>query len=502
MRFAKIIVANPPSPPGYEANKDSHGGLGQLYAKGSPVMPPLDFPYLASYLAARALPVEVVEAQGLRLTGQQFVRRLAEAAGAEPAALTLVVARTSAPTLDGDLALLSSAKEKATHLAIAVYGPVVQHVRNRLRREASLDYVLDGEPDEAVAELAAGRAEAEILGLSYRRGPGWAETPSRPFHKDLDRLPFPGWELLPYKEYTLPRSSLRRAAPYLPMLTSRGCPFGCQYCPYPIGQGERWRFRSPANVVEEIEHLVRRLGIEHIIFRDPMFSMRQDRVVAICDEIRRRGLSFRWNCETRVDCLNEETLRAMKAAGCEGINFGVESAEVAIQANSGRKPIAQEKFLAMVALCRRLKIRTFAFFLVGLPGDTVETVLETIGFALRLQPDWVQFLAVSPLVGTPLRQWAVERGLVPEDEYAYVNSHEATIGNENLTKEQVAALLRFAKFFERYLLNRGGILKDENRKDFLYRSGRALADIVAGVTARTLFAIRRNHFRRPSLRSA
>src|SRR5262249_517450 len=154
------------------------------------------------------------------------------------------------------------------------------------------------------------------------------------------------------------------------------------------------------------EHLAKDLGIQYIIFRDPMFSLRQDRVIQICEEIQRRGLRIRWKCETRVDCLNEATLGAMAAAGCEGLNFGIESAEGEIQSKFGRKPITQEKIMQTVALCRELGIKTFCFFIVGLPGDTVETILNSIHFAIRLKPTWVQFNAASPLMGTKLREWA------------------------------------------------------------------------------------------------
>jgi radical SAM superfamily enzyme YgiQ (UPF0313 family) len=249
-------------------------------------------------------------------------------------------------------------------------------------------------------------------------------------------------------------------------------------------------------VVDEIEHLVKNLGIEYILFRDPMFSMRQDRVVEICKEIQRRGLVIKWKCETRPDCLTEETIAAMAAAGCDGINFGVESSEVEIQKNAGRKPISGEKVIAMTALCRKYNIKTFCFFIIGLPGDTVQTVLETIGFAIRLRANWVQFGAASPMIGTKLRDWAVAKGLTTQDEYSYASSHEAMIGNENLSKGQVAALLSFAHLFEKYIINRGGILKDDNRKGFFYSSAKRLADFASDLSGRTLYTIGRSRFER------
>jgi anaerobic magnesium-protoporphyrin IX monomethyl ester cyclase len=257
-----------------------------------------------------------------------------------------------------------------------------------------------------------------------------------------------------------------------------------------------FRFRSPKNVVDEIEHLVNDLGIRYILFRDPMFSLRQNRVIEICDEIRRRRLVFKWKCETRPDCLDEITLRAMAAAGCDGINFGVESSEIEIQQNVGRKPITREKIIEMVDLCRKIGIKTFCFFIIGLPGDTTHTILETIGFALRLRANWIQFTAASPLMGTKLRDWALSNQLTSDNEYSYRSSHETMIGNGNLSKTQIQALHRFALFLERYLINRGGILKDDNRKGSLYSAARAAANFSADLCAHTVFAVGRMRFER------
>jgi hypothetical protein len=502
VRFAKAILVNPPSPQGYVINKDSMGGFGQLYPTGVTILPPLDLPYLAGYLADKDMPLEVLECQGLDLAPEQLARRVAEISKGEKAGPSLVVVRTSAPTLDWDLAACAQVKKAAPHAALAIYGPVVPHVRKRLYRDDTLDYLLQGEPDQTVHELMSGRPEGEIRGLTYRRGQEWVEQPERPFLKELDSLPFPKWELFPYERYAIPRSSTKSTLPFLPMLTSRGCPFGCHYCPYPVGQGLPWRFRSPGNVVDEIEHLVKDLGIQYILFRDPMFSLRLTRVVEICNEIQRRNLKFIWKCETRPDYLDEPTIRAMAAAGCDGINFGVESADVAIQAGVGRKPISQDVIISRVALCRELGIKTFCFFIIGLPGDTVHTILSSIAFAIRLRPNWVQFTAATPFIGTKLRTWAVDRGMVTEDEYAYISSHMASIGNENLTQKQVDALHRFAKFFERYLINRGGIFKDENRKGLVYRTALRLADGTAHLAAEGLLRLGRRHYERLCVKPA
>ena len=471
------------------------GGYGQLYPIGATPFPPLDVPYLAAFLAEKGVAVEVLEAVGLGLEVGELVKRIGIIAAENPGTV-LVAVRAALCSLDWDLSVCEAIKKAVPGIKLAVYGPVLSYISKRVEQEGSLDYIIQGEADDTVYELANGRAEVEILGLTFRQSDAWTERPPRPFSKELDRLPFPKWELLPYRRYALPRSSTTASVSFLPMLTSRGCPFGCHYCPYPLGQGLPFRFRSPRNVVDEIEHLVNDLGIQYILFRDPMFTLRQKRVMEICSEIQKRGLKFRWKCETRADCVTAETLRAMAGAGCEGINFGVESAEVAIQAGVGRKPIAPDKIKEMVSVCRKVGIKTFCFFIIGLPGDTTQSILETIQFGIRLRCNWIQFNAASPMIGTKLRDWAVAKGLTPDNEYSYRNSHEAMIGNETLTKDQVRNLHRFAVFFERYLINRGGVLKDYNRTGLLYNGARSVANIVADLSARAVFAIGRGYFER------
>ena len=259
MRFEKIILVNPPSPVGYVANRDSMGGFGQLFAEDATILPPLDLVYLAGYLASKTVSLVVLEAEGLGLNAIELAERVAAASDSKPA---LVVVRTAAPTLDDDLAACALVKKAQSAVRIAVYGAVVSHVGKRLERDAALDYIVQGEPDETVWELVSGRTESEIPGLTYRVDGKWIVNPPRPFEKRLDEIPFPKWELFPYQKYAIPQSSAAGDLPFLPMLTSRGCPFGCHYCPYPVGQGIPWRFRSPQNVVDEIEHLVKDLGIQ------------------------------------------------------------------------------------------------------------------------------------------------------------------------------------------------------------------------------------------------
>jgi radical SAM superfamily enzyme YgiQ (UPF0313 family) len=492
MRFKKYIVMNPPSPPGYVSNKDSMGGFGQLYPVGATYFPPLDLVYLASYLVEKGIHPEILECLGLEITREELVHKLQKisAVYSDNEAAAVIIVRTSVPTLDWDLSVCRDIKDSAANVRIAIYSPIIPHVMDRIKQEQCIDYIVKGEPEETVFELITGRPESEIRGLTFRKDV-WVQNEDRPLFKNLDEMPFPKWDLFPYKMYQLPKSSTKSEALFLPMLTSRGCPFGCNYCPYPLGQGTTWRSRSPLNVVDEIDHLTGKMGVEYIIFRDPIFSFSQKRVVQICRGIIKRGLKFKWRCETRVDCLSEETLRAMAEAGCEGINFGIESPDVKIQEKSGRKPIDKDLFLKTVLMCRQLGVKTFCFFIIGLPGDTSESIFETIEFAMEARPNWVQFTAASPFIGTEFRQWALDNALITEEDCSYINSHSVYMGNENLSKAQIEKLFSLAKFIQNYLINRKGILKDDTRQGILYQGAKAAADILFDLIGKVLFHTRK-----------
>jgi anaerobic magnesium-protoporphyrin IX monomethyl ester cyclase len=366
----------------------------------------------------------------------------------------------------------------------------------RIEQDTAIDYAIRGEVDHPALELLGDVALENIAGLVVREDAGWRHNPERPAERDLDAMPFPRWDLLPYERYIIPKSSTSGRLRFLPMLSSRGCPFGCSYCPYPVGQGLKWRFRSPKNVVDEMEHLVRDLGVQHILFRDPMFSMQQKRVVEICEEVLARRLQVTWKCETRVDCLDAETIAIMARAGCVGINFGVESTDPDIQKGVHRKPILVQDFVDKVAICRRHGISTFAFFIVGLPGDTLHTILDSLEFAARMPASWTQFTVATPFVGTPMHTWAVKQGAIAPDFYRIRNAHTASPGNEHLRAADIERLHRFAAVLQNYVLNRKGILKNDRRRGAAYRSLKRAADAAGHGIASLLVRGARIHFGR------
>ncbi len=484
MMYAAVFLVNPPSPAGHMSNKDSMGGFGQLYPAGASPFPALDMPYLAATLTEAGIPVQVFESGALRWSIDDLCRAI-DATGI--AGDSLLVLRTSLPTIDWDLRICAELRSRCRPAKVLIYGPVVAPLLWRIQRDTDVDYAVIGEPDQPVLELLRRTPLDGIGGLVWRDGAEWRRNPDRKFEKDLDAMVFPRWDLFPIERYTIPKSAAAGALRFLPMLTSRGCPFGCNYCPYPVGQGLPWRDRSAKNVVDEIEHLVRDLGVQYVIFRDPLFSANKKRVVAICEEIQARGIAIPWRCETRIDCLDEPTIAMMAKAGCVGVNFGVESTDPQVQKNVERKPISEEQFLEVIRLFQKHGIATFAFFVIGLPGDTVDTILQSIRFGLRLGASWTQFTVATPFIGTRMHDWAVEQGFIEKDHYKIISANEGSIGNENLTAAQVHRLHRFAQILQRNFINRRGVLKNELRRDRAYRLAKGTLDLLFAPIEQAVF---------------
>jgi anaerobic magnesium-protoporphyrin IX monomethyl ester cyclase len=182
-------------------------------------------------------------------------------------------------------------------------------------------------------------------------------------------------------------------------MSSRGCPFRCEFCSNVIFGGS-YRERSPSNVIDEIESALA-LGYDRISFADDVFTMKRDRVVKICEEIKRRGLQFNWECLGRVDALDAPTARAMKDAGCSRIFFGIESGDDRILELMNKK-ITTAQARTAVEAAHEAGIQVGAFFILCYPGDTNDSVLETLHFSTLLPLDYLGLSMPYPLPGTDL----------------------------------------------------------------------------------------------------
>jgi radical SAM superfamily enzyme YgiQ (UPF0313 family) len=259
-------------------------------------------------------------------------------------------------------------------------------------------------------------------------------------------LPLPARHLLPLARY-------RALGMPLSMTTTRGCPFKCIFCVGRRMVGARVRFRSPVRVVDEFEALSR-LGFHQINIVDDLFTADRRHCLAVCDEILRRGIRFPWTSFARVDTVSVEVLSRMKAAGCTAVSFGIESANRTIL-KTVKKGIRPEQVVAAVDMCRQAGVTPFASFILGLPGETPETLRETLAFAKDLEACGLiyGFHLLAPFPGTEVRERSAELGLrILTNDWALYHANRAVVETEAVSSDRLDAIaVEWEDRFNRYL---------------------------------------------------
>src|SRR5947209_4858570 len=344
----------------------------------------------------------------------------------------VVVTRDDKPVA-GDLALVLTslvdfrherewgAAARARGTRVGFFGAPATHLPELF--EGFGDFTIKGEPEAAALRLARGETfDGPVLS---------------PAIDDLDSLPFPRWDLVKPKRFghaSHKGTGLTRA---VPMLTSRSCPEHCTYCPHRITAG--FRARSVANVVAELEESLRLHKNLHVKIRDPLFTLDRERCMAIAEGIRSRGLRLSFECETRMDDLDEGLIRAMHAGGLREIAFGVESPDPVVLKKVARRYIPHEHMRRMVELCWELGIVTTAFYVIGFLQETEEMIEETIRFACDLGTTYANFKILTPYPGTP--QFRQLKPLVFETDWEKFDGYTLTFDHPNLTPRRARLMI-------------------------------------------------------------
>ncbi|MBA7701331.1 Anaerobic magnesium-protoporphyrin IX monomethyl ester cyclase [subsurface metagenome] len=246
-------------------------------------------------------------------------------------------------------------------------------------------------------------------------------NPARSKNIDLDSLPFLAYHLLPWRRYK-PHPPHGRALPFATIITSRGCPYQCSYCSKPVF-GNKFRGQSSERVVDEVAYYKDRFGIKEFAFYDDVFTLDKKRAFAIADNIIKRDLKICWTCEARVNLVDKELLRHMRQAGCYAIAYGIESASQEIL-DILNKGITLEQIEEAIRITREVGMQTVGYFMIGSPGENLETIRKTIQFAKKLKLDFAQFAITTPFPGTELYNLYLrdKGGVIPWENFVYDGS--------------------------------------------------------------------------------
>jgi len=305
-------------------------------------------------------------------------------------------------------------KLKENGFRVAIGGPHSSTLREKVLKECKADFAVKGEAENTLVEICSGKDLKSIKGVIWRDGENITENPDSEFIKDLDNIPFPAFQLFELDKYIDKK---------FPIVTSRGCPYGCTYCSIKFTMGRGFRKRSPENVVDELEHWNKTLGYDYFGFNDDCFSLDIERAKKICDLIIERNLKIRWEIRNgiRVDKVDEELFRKMKQAGCFYVSFGVESANQDV-IDTMKKNITPEHAKNAVLLADKVGIKKGAFFIIGLPGENFEKFKISLEFALSLPLNEVRFYNPIPFPGTELFEWVEKNGRFIIKPDVYLNS--------------------------------------------------------------------------------
>jgi radical SAM superfamily enzyme YgiQ (UPF0313 family) len=450
-----VLLVNPPAPDGAIWIRCQHR-VGRR-SRENMIWPQVSLAQLAALLQPD-YSVEIVDAIPGRMSWEAFERLLAQK---QP---RYYVTQVTAPTLTNDMRGTFLARAQGAR-TIAFGTHVTPLPRATMEAYPSLDYVLRGEPELTLRELVdtlamadgqrmegGGQRDAELRArlqrLFSKAEPGWRPAweadpaqplaaikglvwrdggeirinPDRPFIPDLDDLPLPLHGLLPWRQYRAP--NIR--GPYSFIVPSRGCPGGCTFCIKHVSYGNSVRLRSPENILAELK-LLWELGLRNVHMYADLFTANREQVMGICEGMIREGLKFKWTCNSRVDYVDPEMLRAMSRAGCWMISWGIESASDEILKHV-HKGINNDKVARALQWSKGAGIMNWGFFILGLPGETEATIQATIALAKKLPLDLALFHLAAPYPGTPFFFEVVENGWFrPGTRWEEVDMDESTV---------------------------------------------------------------------------
>jgi len=437
----KITLVNPPYPPSVHSH---------------PPFIPLGLAYLGSVAEKAGHQITVIDCQALKLDYEAFRSRIAQT----PSDIVGVTATTL--LYKSAMKLVTISKEVQPQ-AVTVLGGSHGSFwdENALNEYPALDIVVRREGEqtflELVEKLGSQSSLSNVLGITYRNSGKTVRNPDRPFLEDLDSLPFPAHHLLPLE-------SLRHNGKIIfPLVSSRGCVYWCDFCSTVRMFGRGYRMRSPKNVVDEMQLIHDKYGVDQVTFYDDAFSVDRKRVVKICEELRARKLRLKWDCGTRVDMVDRELMQTMRDAGCFAVWLGVESgSELILGAMNKRIKLDQTRTAYKTA--HDVGLMTIANVVLGFPGETEQTARETIRFVKELSPEDVGFYVATPYPGTPMYEQVKKNGWLRVTDFDRYDTAGPTFETPWLSMAKLAELRSkaYQDFYMRpgyvmHMMRKGGV---------------------------------------------
>jgi len=414
-----------------ETNKSKVALVTSPHLEGAyhhPLFPPIGLSYLAAVLEQNAFEVKVIDCPACGFTHENLK---AELSSFNP---DLIGIASMTATVPSALQAARTAKETCPNSKVIMGGPHATFADTQiLTEENAVDIVVRGEGELTLLELAQNNADPKTLpdtrGITFRNNGQIIKTPNRPFIEDLDALPRPAYKYVPMDKYRI------YGKVFLPIMTSRGCPFQCSFCVASQMFGAKFRARSPKNVVDELEWLKTEYGAEGISFHDDTLTLDKKRIIDICDEMIARKINLPWGCQTRVDTVSEEVLAKMHKAGCNEVSFGVESGCQRIL-DAVHKKFELSQAEKAIKWAKKEGLFVAVSTIIGYPGETKETMRQTAELMRRIEPDDAWLCIATPYPGTELRALVEKMGWKMTNDWTKYNTMNPIYENPALPSEE------------------------------------------------------------------
>lgn len=465
----KVLIINPPWPGKGFGTRSQNRII--KHRSDKYLQYPIFLAYSASQLKAAGHQVEYIDSVIQDLDLSQTVQ------AAEKKKPDVIFMETTTPSIEADYDNLAALKT-ATNATIIVGGPHATYFHHEVIAECpAIDIVIRHEFDTKIAAVVSNLDNLPaVKGICFHDGENIVDNGDGDLCHDLDSVPFPDRETIPWQWYLEAWYSKK---PFMNMMTSRGCPYHCSFCLWPQSMyGHKQRFRSIDNVIAELHSLIRKYGLKEINIDDGTFTTNKKRVIEFCQRLRDKELNLIWTCNGRVDNIDDEMLSEMKASGCKMIRLGAESGSQNVL-NKIRKGLTLKQIEEGVRRVKKHGIQALAGFMFGFPYDTRETIDQTIQFAKRLSPDQVQFSINMCYPGTSLFEYAKDNELLLASSFKEFDmTHGPVVKTADMQREELEHILSRAYkefyFRPRFLLQTLLNLKDIDEFKRVYRSLKSL----------------------------
>jgi len=439
-----ILLLNLPSPRGQTLWRDAAGGFGASISHSgdyrtdgdTPLHPFL--PYASSVLLEAGYEFKVVDGQRHSAENDQILKCV------EKINPSIIFSIISLPSMSSDLKILDKIKEALQNVIVVGVGAVCRVIPEEVLLKGKIDILLRNSYPycngmvELIEKLHKLGSLNSVKGISYFEDDHVVHTAELQELR-FDDLPNPNYDFIPLDGYENFSGSTGMRIPYVLVIESKGCPFGCVYCPYPLGYGKELTFRSPTKIANEIEYLHHTRSINAFAFKGQTFAYSKKHAFEICDEIIKRKIDVSWVCESRVDEVNRELLEKMKSAGCKRIHYGVETGD-AETLKIAKPGVMLHTTKKAFNLTREYGLATQSHVVLGWPDDTYDTLAKTRRFLLELNPDALNLNFLTPYPGTKMYEIAQKDSLLLTQDWSNFTSHKVVMKTRNLSADQLYAI--------------------------------------------------------------